>query len=176
MLKISKIQALTYLTTDETEASKTMTKKTLFQIALVVVLGGFCLYLYRDRFGTPPIQISHRSLGQRGAQFRQMKDSATEAVVFLLDRPVKLTSVKVVPVKDLAPNTPPIWEMVADTHPLPVQDFAYGLNIPGMHPAVPGAAPGPLEPGVQYRVLITAGHDKAQHDFTPVPPPPSNTR
>jgi hypothetical protein len=153
-----------------------VTKKNVFQITLVVVLGGFCLYLYKDRFGAPPIQISHRSLGQRGAQFRQLKDSATEAVVFLLDRPVKLTSVKVVPVKDLAASTQPIWEMVADSHPLPVQDFAYGLNIPGMHPAVPGAVAGPLEPGVQYRVLITAGHDKAQHDFTPVPPPPSNTR
>jgi len=153
-----------------------MTKKTVFQIALVVVLGGFCLYLYRDRFGAPPIQISHRSLGQRGAQFRRLKDSATEAVVFLLDRPVKLTSVKVVAIKDQTPNPQPIWEMVADTHPLPVQDFAYGLTIPGMHPAVPGAVPGPLEPGVEYRVLITAGHDKAQHDFTPVPPPPANTR
>jgi hypothetical protein len=171
-----KVQALIFLTTDERETPKVMTKKNLLQIAFVVLLGGICLYLYRDRFGAPPIQISHRSLGQRGAQFRQLKDSATEAVVFLLNRPVILTSVKVFPVKDLASNTQPIWEMVADTHPFPVQDFAYGLDIPGMHPAVPGAVPGPLEPGVPYRVLITAGHDKAQHDFTPVPPPPSNTR
>jgi len=151
-----------------------MTKKNLFQIALVVVLGGFCLYVYRDRFGAPPIQISHRSLGQRGARFRHVNDSATEAVVFLLSRPVALTSVKVVPIKDLTANTQPIWEMVASTHPQPVQDFAYGLSIPGMHPVVQGAVPGSLEPGVQYRVLITAGHDKAQHDFTPVPPPPNS--
>jgi hypothetical protein len=150
-----------------------MTKKNLFQIALVVVLGGFCLYVYRDRFGAPPIQISHRSLGQRGARFRQMKDSATEAVVFLLNRPVALTSVKVYPVatNESINNAQPIWEMVAGTHPQPVQDFAYGLSIPGMHPPVQGAVAGSLEPGVQYRVLIIAGHDKAQHDFTPVPPP-----
>jgi hypothetical protein len=148
-----------------------MTKKNLLQIALVVVLGGFCLYVYRDRFGAPPIQISHRSLGQRGARFRHVKDSATEAVVFLLNQPVMLTSVKVYPLGDGTSNAPPVWEMVAGTHPQPVQDFAYGLGIPGMHSAVQGAVPGSLEPGVKYRVLITAGHKKAEHDFTPVPPP-----
>jgi hypothetical protein len=38
-----------------------------------------------------------------------------------------------------------------------------------MHPAVKGATPDPLEPGVKYRLVITAGKLKAEHDFVPVP-------
>jgi hypothetical protein len=37
-----------------------------------------------------------------------------------------------------------------------------------MRPAVKGATPDPLEPGVKYRLFIEAGKLKAEHDFTPV--------
>ena len=37
-----------------------------------------------------------------------------------------------------------------------------------MRPAVKGATPDPLEPGVKYRLLIKAGALKLEHDFVPV--------
>jgi hypothetical protein len=37
-----------------------------------------------------------------------------------------------------------------------------------MRPAVPGASPDPLEPDVNYRLLIEAGAIKLQDDFVPV--------
>jgi hypothetical protein len=41
-----------------------------------------------------------------------------------------------------------------------------------MRPAVKGATPDPLAPGVNYRLIIEAGNLKAEHDFTPVPRTP----
>ena len=41
-----------------------------------------------------------------------------------------------------------------------------------MRPAVKGATPDPLEPGVKYRLLLQAGNLKAQDDFVPVPRTP----
>ena len=43
--------------------------------------------------------------------------------------------------------------------------FAYGQNIPGMNPAVPGTPPDPLEAHVIYRLLVRAGSAKGQCDF-----------
>jgi hypothetical protein len=37
-----------------------------------------------------------------------------------------------------------------------------------MHPAVKGATPDPLEPGVNYRLLIETEEFKGEHDFVPV--------
>ena len=50
------------------------------------------------------------------------------------------------------------------------------MPIRGMRPAVKGATPDPLEPGVNYRLLIEAGSHKAEHDFTPCPARPDPRR
>ena len=49
-----------------------------------------------------------------------------------------------------------------------ITDFAYGAPIEGMRPAVQGATPDPLEPGMEYRLVIEAGKIKVEHDFTSV--------
>ena len=58
---------------------------------------------------------------------------------------------------------------MSDSNSVPVVDFSYGDYIRGMRPAVKGATPDPLEPGVAYRLVIEAGKRKAQHDFVPNP-------
>jgi len=148
-----------------------MTKKNIWLIVLVLLLGTFSLYLNKDRFVSPSIQIGDRSLQPRGGMLRGPQDSAVNAVIFLFNREVTLTSVKVFPAEALATNknAVPIWELVSDTHSAPIKDFIYGMGIPGMKPAVKGAVAGPLEPGVKYRLLIQAGSHKAEHDFIPVP-------
>jgi hypothetical protein len=37
-----------------------------------------------------------------------------------------------------------------------------------MRPEVKGLTPEPLEPGVNYRLLVEAGTRKMEHDFAPV--------
>ena len=104
---------------------------------------------------------------------RGSKDPAN-SVVFLLSRPLKLTSVKVVPVSDIQTNkyAPPVWELVSSTRSIPVKDFIYGANIKGMQPSVKGAVADTLQPGVSYRLLVEAGDVKIEHDFTPTPRTP----
>ncbi len=151
-----------------------MTRKQVMLIALAVLLGGISLYLNKDWFAKDDIHIIHRSRPVRSGFFRRGKRPETrpavEPVFFSFDRKLKLTSLKVIPVQDIETNKHPhpIWDLTSDSNSVPVTEFTYGRPIPGMRPAVKGATPDPLEPGVKYRLLIEAGSRKAEHDFEPV--------
>lgn len=150
-----------------------MTKKNIYLIVLVLLLGGLSLCLNRDRFKGEPIQISHRSMPPRGAPLpRGYSEAAAAApVVFIFNKELRITAVKVVLASDTATNKHPdaLWELVSPSRSAPVKEFIYGMNIPGMRPAVKGAVADPLQPGVKYRLVIKAGSHKAEHDFTPLP-------
>ena len=146
-------------------------------IALALALGGISLYLNKDWFAGDVIQIRHRSRPDRGGVFRRAKrpaDKTTDPIFFDIDRKIKLTSLKVVPVSDIQTNKypHPIWHLVSDSNSVPIADFWYGMRINGMRPSVQGATPDPLQPGVKYRLLIEAKAGKAEHDFVPVPRTP----
>ena len=68
----------------------------------------------------------------------------------------------------------PIWHLVSDSGSDDVNLFPYGQAINGMDLAVAGTEPGPLQPGVMYRLFVAAGKAKGQLDFqlgvTPVSP------
>jgi hypothetical protein len=154
-----------------------MTRKQWLLIALAVLLGGVSFYLNKDWFAKENIQIYHRSRPAGAGFFRRAKrpDSlAVNPVSFWFDRKLKLTSLKVIPVKEIETNKypRPIWHLVSDSNSVPIKDLAYGMRIPGMRPDVKGATADPLEPGVNYRLLIEAGPVRAEHDFMPVPRTP----
>ncbi len=150
-----------------------MTRKQWSLVALAVLLGACSLYLNRDWFATNPIQISHRSMPPRfgyGGK-RRPEDAAVDPVLFMLNRSVNLTSLKVIPVSDLATNKypHPSWHLQSDSNSVPITEFFYGAPIRGMKPAIKGIVAEPLQPGVSYRVLVEAGSHKIEHDFVPVP-------
>ena len=151
-----------------------MTSKQWLLIALAVLLGGFSLYLNKDWFAKDDIQIFHRSRPAGGGLFRRAKRADPAAAInplfFSFDRKLKLTSLKVIPVREIETNKypRPIWHLVSDSNSVPIKDLVYGMRIPGMRPDVNGATPDPLQPGVNYRLLIEAGPLKAEHDFEPV--------
>jgi hypothetical protein len=154
-----------------------MTSKQWTLIALVVLFGGFSLYLNRDWFGGEIIQIHHRSRPANRGFFRRSKAAATadiDPIFFGFDRKLKLTSLKVIPVSEIETNKypHPVWELVSDSNSVPTIQWSYGWPIRGMRPSVKGAEPDPLEPGVKYRLLIEAGKLKAQDDFVPMPRTP----
>ena len=79
----------------------------------------------------------------------------------------ELTEVKVVPLAALQTNklAQPIWHLVGDPSSDSINTILYGQNIAGMNPAVAGSQAEPLQPGVTYRLFITAGKISGQHDF-----------
>jgi hypothetical protein len=154
-----------------------MAKKLWMLIALAVVLGGISLYLNRDYFSKEDIQILSRSRPARAAIFsrkKQVDTGAIDPIYFDINRKLKLTSIKVISVNEAATNKFPhlLWHLTSESNSVPIKDFSYGSNIKGMHPEVKGATPDPLEPGVQYRLLVEAGPVKAAHDFVPSPRTP----
>jgi hypothetical protein len=149
-----------------------MTKKNISIIAVVVLLGGLSLYFNRDWFASDVIQVSHRSISPRGPMGRGPAAKApANPVVFLITKNLKLTSVKVVVVSDAETNRYPhaIWNLVTDSNSIPTKEFIYGQPIRGLRLATKGVGADPLQPGVDYRLLIEAGSVKLQHDFVPVP-------
>ncbi|HVM49616.1 MAG TPA: hypothetical protein VMU04_16430 [Candidatus Acidoferrum sp.] len=151
-----------------------MSRKQWLLIALAVLLGGISLYLNQDWFAKDNIQIYHRSRPVRGGFFHRGRrvntDQAVEPVFFTFDRPLRLTSLKVIPVPEIETNKfpHPIWDLVSSSNSVPVKDIVYGMPIHGMRPTVKGATAEPLEPGVKYRLFVEAGGRKAEHDFEAV--------
>ncbi|MGN6552594.1 MAG: hypothetical protein ACTHLW_02525 [Verrucomicrobiota bacterium] len=95
-------------------------------------------------------------------------------LIFLFNQKVQLTSLKVVQRDDLKTNKYPhaVWQLTTDSNSIALKDCVYGMPIRGMKPTVKGATADPLQPGVDYRLLIEAGPLKAEHDFTAPPATP----
>jgi hypothetical protein len=150
-----------------------MTKKQITFVVVAVALIGLCLYIRRDWFARDKIQIYHRLVQTRSISRRARPANAPDLtpIFFGFDRKLKLTSIKVFPVSEIeAGKYPhPVWEMISDSNAVPTMGFVYGMNVPGMKPAVEGATADPLEPGVAYRLIIEAGPLKAEHNFTVAP-------
>ena len=150
-----------------------MTRKLWTTIVLTLALGSISLYLNKDWFAKDNIQITHRSRAARAGLSGRQRPTAMDAVnpiLFGFDRKLKLKLIQVIPVRDIETNKypHPIWHLISKSNSVPVSDFTCGCSIGGMQPAVPGATPDPLEPGVTYRLLVEAGSLKLQDDFVPV--------
>jgi hypothetical protein len=135
-----------------------MSKKNISLVSLVVVLAGVYVIFFTHWFRPRVMQISHTGRPEGRGSVR---------MTFSLGDYYDLTDVKVVPLDDFKknPNTPPLWHLVSDDGSDSTEVFSYGENIGGMDPAVAGAEPGPLQSGIRYRLLVSAGSVKAQHDF-----------
>jgi hypothetical protein len=149
-----------------------MNKKNFFLVGLVLVLAGVYAVCFTDWFRSRPIQISYTSR----PVLRRGSEPLANPLRFGLGDYYSLTEVKVVPLAALQTNklTQPVWHLVSDSGSDDVNQFIYGQTISGMDSAVAGARPEPLQPGVNYRIFITAGKAKGQHDFH-IGPAPANT-
>ena len=96
-----------------------MTNKNISILALVVLLGGLSLYLNRDWFAVEVIQVSHRSISPRAWMTRGPAAKApANPIIFLFNKNLRLTAVKVVVVSDAETNKYPhaIWNL----SPIPI--------------------------------------------------------
>src|SRR5262245_27189718 len=99
-----------------------MSKKSWMLLALVVLLGGISVYLNKDWFSRDDIQIIHQSRPPRARSARHTVDSGPESAInpitFGIDRKLKLTCLKVIPLSAIETNKypQPIWHLVSESN------------------------------------------------------------
>ncbi len=146
-----------------------MNKKSFILIAIVLVMAGIYAIYFTDWFRPKTIEISHTSRPARtGGRTGGRTGAAANPMIFHLGGDYySLTEIKVVPLAALQKDklAQPVWHLVSDEGSDDVDNFSYGQKINGMDPAVEGARPEPLQPGVTYRLFVVAGKVKGQHDF-----------
>ena len=134
-------------------------------LIVLIVLAGVYVFYFTDWFKPKIIQISHtsRAFGRRSAN----RAGAMVPITFGLEPPCRPTEIKVVPLAawQANPNTPPVWHLIYSSNAAPVKMFFYGQRLRGLKPEIPGAQAEPLQPDVAYRLFLTAGKAKGQHDF-----------
>ena len=144
-----------------------MTKKNWLMIIVLLVLAGVYIFYFTDLFKPKVIHITSTSRAIRSRFRNAAGGSEPVPVIFNLEPPGRLTEIKVVLLSgwQTNQNTLPVWHLIADANAVPLKYFVYGQHIRGLKPEVPGANAEPLVPGVMYRLFVTAGSVKGQHDF-----------
>jgi len=141
-----------------------MTKKNWLLIVIAVGLAVAYGVFFTDWFQPQTVRIFHttRNLPGRSAQRAGLPN-----LMFGLNRKIKLTEIRVVPLAayQTNQNTLPLWHLVSDSNSVPLKTFTYGQLIRGLKPAIPGIRAQPLTNNVTYRLLVTAGKIKGEHDF-----------
>jgi hypothetical protein len=140
-----------------------MKKQTKFLIFAAVILGAIYAYRFTDWFAEKKIQIKYRNLPGRGAA------GSVEPVMFYLEKEYPLTSLKVISLAEAATNKYPhaLWQLVPLSNSVPVTDFIYGENPPGMKSKIAGVPPEALEPNGNYRIFLETAKLKGEKDFQP---------
>jgi hypothetical protein len=139
-----------------------MSKKTAILIATALILAAISLFLYFDSLPPSKIQIAYRVLSNGRAS----------SVVFFVDPAYPMTRIKVTSLDETESNPHPhsLWEIVPDKKPVTKTEFAYGENIAGMKPFIPGTTPEALDPKGKYQLLVNFVKDvRGECTFTLVP-------
>lgn len=139
-----------------------MQRKEIRLIGVLLVLGVFYCIFFTDLFASRKMYItaSVRPIGGLPA-------GTPLPVMFKLNRAFRLTSLKVVPLSgtNYDEKLPPVWYLIAKTNSYPLKFIPYGIPLRGMHPAIPGARPDPLDPTKHYRLLLTGEGYSGFTDF-----------
>ena len=143
-----------------------MSKSGIMLSIVAVTLGAVYAYFFTDWFHKDSIQIIYTtrpgriSVGDAG-------DDPVYQVSFAFDKKYKLTGVKVVSAEDLATNKypTPLWHLTSDSNSLPTKSIDYGRPVKGKQSAIARAHPEPLQPDVEYVLLLEAGKATARTNF-----------
>jgi hypothetical protein len=140
-----------------------MSKRNIFLIALLAVLGVIYVRYFTDWFRTPTMEISARPRVERSRHGK----GGTFSVSFSFDQKHPITELKVVSVADIETNKYPhaLWNMIAESNAVPMKGFTYGEYLRGMKSKVPKMRAEPLKPQTKYRLLVDADGTQGQIDF-----------
>jgi len=151
-----------------------MTKKQWVLLGVLILLIGYYIVAFTTLGRRAGMQISHGTDTKPAGVIRPRaaaSDVITANVRFNLNQAYLLTEIRVVRLADWQTNKYilPVWHLISETNSAPTRRFYYGVPIRGMKPAVDKAWPKPLEPNVVYRLFLTSGSVKGQHDFSAPP-------
>lgn len=170
-----------------------MTKRNWVLVLVALALVGVYAFYFTDWFKPKIIHVT--SINARVTRIRRLPrnngsflsrlvnlantgadDSTTVPVIFKLGKPYKLTELKVVDLDEWQTNKNclPLWHLIASTNSVAqAGPFYYGNYITGMKSVIPDEHAQPLQPGVKYRIFVTDGSAKGEHDFQPIARPPA---
>lgn len=132
-------------------------------ICIALALGATYVVMFSDLFKRQEIRIKCGNV-----RFHPER-AVAGARVFILDKPLKLTSIKVVSADEARTNRYPhaLWHLVASKG-APVESFVYGEEIQGMKADLPQTQAEPLAPDVKYRLIVeTDKRLRAEVEFDP---------
>jgi hypothetical protein len=143
-----------------------MTKKNLLLTLFAVGLAVVYVVWFTNWFRPAQMRISHADRDSR-PRLRQGTGNALPGLIFRISPEARFTELKVVSLAQFETNKDvvPVWHLVSDSNSVPTQEFSYGQFIRGMRPAIKGVRAEQLETNVTYRMFLTAGRMRAQHDF-----------
>ena len=141
-----------------------MTRNNYLMLGLLAVLAVLYTVYFTDWFKPKIIQISHT---YRDLHRGPSRPGLLRPLVFGLNQQMRLTDVRLVAVDDLKTNKFPVslWHLVSDSNSIPMKSFFYGEYIRGMRPDAKGSRPQDLQTNVMYRLIVTAGKYKGEHEF-----------
>ena len=141
-----------------------MTTKNWCLTGIAVLLAAAYIAFFTEWFKPQTVKIFHTS---RNLRVGKAQTGALPGLIFGINRQLKLTDIKVVPLTASETNhsSLPVWHLVSDSNSVPVKAFFYGQPIRGLKPAVPGSRPQALETNVPYRLIVEAGKVRGEHDF-----------
>lgn len=143
-----------------------MTKSTIVLLVVAALLGALYVFYFTDWFEKDTIQIIPTIRPVRTIN-RAKGEAPVYPVSFAFNGKYRFTRVAVVAADDLRTNRfpTPLWELISDSESVPTKFLEYGRNPRGMKPSVPRARAQPLQPDVEYMLLLEAGKIKAQTNF-----------
>jgi hypothetical protein len=141
-----------------------MTKKNMMMVLLVLGLATVYVVWFTDWFRPKTVYIFHTD---RNLRHTAPRGNALPNLIFGVRPRIRFTELKVVSLSEFETNKQamPLWHLVSDSNSVPLNSFYYGQYIAGMRPAIKSVRPEALETNVTYRILVTAGNVKGQHDF-----------
>ena len=140
-----------------------MSKKNIGLVLLLLALGTIYVFKFTSAFEKSSIQIIFSVRPKIGRGKRTMEN----AVTFSLDNKYQLTSLKVIEENELKTNKYPhaVWHLISESNSEPTKLIIYGMPVDGMKPEVAKVKPEPLQPKVNYVLLLEAGNVKGQTTF-----------
>jgi len=144
-----------------------MTKKSLMLVLFAVALATVYVVWFSDWFKPKKVEIYHTYRNLRPTYGNAARGNAIQSLIFGVRPPMHFTELKVVPLAEFETNkeASAVWHLISDSNSVPVKSFFYGQYIGGMRPAIKGVHAEALESNVTYRMFITAGGLKGEHDF-----------
>lgn len=136
-------------------------------VVLAAVLAIVYAVYFTDWFAPKTFKIFHTNRNFRPQRPGQIRNGILPSLQFGLNRALRLTEIKVVPLAEWQTNQHalPLWHLVTDSNSVPVKSFVYGQPIPGLRPALKGTHSELPTTNLTYRLFITAGKFRAEHDF-----------